>query len=225
LVLLLASAVLLLAPAHGLGAEPSSRADAILGRIAGQATHGFTDAETQVEELEARLAAGGRISVGCVVIGLLGQRALARAGITSRLVSTITREAFDGVQDGHSMLEVRLGRRWVVYDLDRNRQPVDYRGRGMPVTRFVNEERRRWRVLAHDPELDLTGAPPGYSAAIFLDIDRWYDRVLGTPLIPYRGSYVFDRIAERNRLEALSPAFRWVPRRTFRRAAGGAGGT
>ena len=205
-----------LAVSSALGAAPARAAtpgktDTVLRQLAGQVTHGWLHDRMPYPELERRLRARRRVYVTCGTISTLGQRALARRGVRSRLVVTMTREPFNAVDNGHTMLEVRIRGRWVVHDLGSNRQPVSRRGRGIPVTEFVRQRPRRYRLLAHDRALDVRGAAdPEYARWVAANLERWYDRVLGTPLVQGRdGLFYFTDESQRARLEGYAPNFRW----------------
>ena len=201
----------------GLTAAPQAtapeNADRTLRHLAGQVTHGWLHDRLPYPELERRLREGQRIYVTCGTISVLGQRALGRRGLRSRLVVTMTRRPFNAIDNGHTMLEVYEHGRWAVYDLASNRQPVSERGAGIPVTAFVRQRPRRYRILAHDPPLDLGGAAaPAYARWVHASLERWYDRVLGTPLVDgWDRNFYFTDESQRIRLEAYAPNFRHRP--------------
>lgn len=150
----------------------------------------------------------------CGTISTLGQRALARRGVRSRLVVTMTQRPFNAVDNGHTMLEVRRSGRWEVYDLDMNRQPVDAGGQGVSVVRFVKQRHRRYRMIARDRALDVRGSPlPDYARWVVANLERWYDRLLGVPLVQGDdGNFYFTDLRQRERLEAYAPNYRWAPK-------------
>src|SRR4051812_21579558 len=78
-------------PAQAAAATP----DEILSGLAGHVSHGFANKRLSMPELETKLAAGERISVLCGQISMLGQRALQRAGIQSRLIGTFSSQRYD----------------------------------------------------------------------------------------------------------------------------------
>ncbi len=182
-----ASYLLLVAPESG-GTE-DDEADQLLERIAADTTQGYIDDDLALPVQEARFKAGERLFISCGNVTLLAQRMLAEQGVDSRLVGTITREKLNGWDDGHTMLEVRIGGRWVLYDLANNRLAVDRADRPVSLIEQLDAgDDRRWRVLAHDRKIDLRGLSKSerrYTTETFIKggLERWYDRVLGVPLI------------------------------------------
>lgn len=175
------------------GASPSNPEPLLTG-LAARVTHGWIDDRMPLAVLEAR---NGRLYVTCGTVSLLGKRLLARHGIESRVVVTLTRRAFNGIDDGHTMLEVREHGRWVLYDLDNNRKAVDRYGRGVSLAQQLRPG-RRWKVIAHDRKLDVRGVSPKIARYVAgLRLPEWYDRVLGVPLYESHGGYVYFSDHER----------------------------
>lgn len=188
----------------------------ILSALASQQVNGDRDDLVPIEELEAALASGERIEVRCGTVSVLAQRALNRAGIRNRLVTTQTREAYNDDDNGHTMIEVRVNGRWWVYDVDNDRAFVNARGRGISTVKLCSSPIRQWRKIAHNPPADWLGTR---------DIDTWYDRVFGVPLIEFGDPYpnclfAFRDKAERERLEAYAPNYRFVNKATWRALTG-----
>jgi hypothetical protein len=177
--------------------------------------------------LERRLASGGRLFITCGTVALLAQRLLADQGSASRVVVTMTRRTFNGRDDGHTMLEVDTGHGWILYDLSSNRVAVD--GNGRPVglaEQLAAGDGRRWCVLTKDHWLNPLDPASGkkISSPAERKLDKWFDRVLGVPLIettPGSGRYVFNEASQRARLEAYSPFYEWVDDATWQSKIGG----
>jgi len=193
-----------------------------LKMVAARTTTGWIDDRGSQDELERRVESGERVYITCGTAALLAQRMLAELGVESRLITTLTRRPFNGVDDGHTMLEVRDGDSWVLYDLVNNRRAVDAAGRPVDaLTQIRAGSDRRWSMIAGDKLVELRGATPlvrRVTEDLFLreGIEAWYDRVLGTLLIEDDGRYVFhDR--NRGRVESYSPAFTWVDAATWQR--------
>jgi len=126
----------------------------------------------------------------------------------------MTRQAYTN-DNGHTMLEVYIGGRWVVYDVDLKRQPIDAQGRGMSVVELVRARPRRWRLISSDP---IYSDPA--DAAWAENLELWYDRVLGVPLIQHGKKYLFHDLHERQRIEAYAPHFRWTGKRKWQKLTG-----
>jgi hypothetical protein len=193
--------------------SPDRRVTRILASIAAQESHGWRQNALPPEVLEGELARGERIVVSCWPVSRLGVRAARRAGYRSRLVGSFTREPLNGYDDDHVMLEVRLRRGWTVFDLDGNRRAPA----GVGVSELVREP--RWRIIAHDPlydEADVAASEyPDYERAAFADLDAWYSRILGVPLIFAGGSFWFHDARDRSR--GLSFGFQWASGDYWRR--------
>jgi hypothetical protein len=211
--LALVAALALPGTAH---AAPHRSARAILTELAGQVTHGWRDDKVPLNVLEQRLVAGKRIVVTCGTVTLLARRSLQRAGIESRVVTTITRQPFNDIDNGHTMIEVRTPAGWEVWDVDNNRRAIDAHGHGMNIVQLVNAGRagRRWERIADDRVYNLTGATPRvatYAKHLYADIETWYDRVLGVPLIQLPSGYGFGDAGQRERVEAYAPgSYHWL---------------
>lgn len=186
--------------------SPDRKVTSILASIAAHESHGWRENALPPEVLEGELARGERIVVSCGPVSLLGVRAARRAGYPSRLVGSFTRQPLNGYDDDHVMLEVRLRRGWTVFDLDGNRRAPA----GIGVSELVREP--HWRIIAHDPlyeEADVAASEyPDYERAAFADLNAWYRRILGVPLIFARGSFWFHDARYRSR--GLSFGFRWA---------------
>ena len=205
--------------------EASPEPDALLQRLAAGTTLGWVDDQRPQAELEQRFNDGERLFITCGTISTLAQRMLAAEGVESRLVSTLTRGAFNGKDDGHTMIEVRTGEGWALYDLIDNRMAVDGAGREASFVEQIQAGHdRRWRVLSDDKFIDFRAASPGarrvtIETLINKGLRVWYDRVLGTPTIetaPGSGDYVFNDPSQRERVESYSSAYRWVGQTEWR---------
>jgi hypothetical protein len=165
--------------------------------------HGYAGDLVPLALLEAQVAAGERIVGSCGTIARLGQRALTRAGLTSRLVGSLTRDPYTG-DDGHIMLEVWNATGWHVYDLDGNRQAVDAAGHGIPIVGLCAARPRHWRILADDP-LYILDDPrwAEMTVAWAADIEGWYDHILGIPTIYDYRDWWFHDDADRPKAESL----------------------
>lgn len=214
-------AALAIAPA----AHASTKADGLMAGIASHQTMGWQDNTTPLETLEARIADGGRIYASCSIVAALGIRAAQRAHIPARSVSAITNAKFDGYNDGHAMLELRLGGHWVLYDLDLNRKAVDAHGHGVNLAYQVRAgQHRHWQVIAHDEDRwNFAGvdAKTRRMVAPFahMTAERWYTHALGVALVRTPdGHFAYHGDGHRSaRIDAVwSGVYRWVNAATWR---------
>lgn len=190
LILTLAVLAAALAIPGSAAAKPS--ADAIIREIASDQTHGWADNAVPTADLVSDVKAGKRIYVTCEAVTLVAQSMLEADGYQARLATTLTRQAFNDVDNIHVLTEVRLHGQWIVYDIDNNRQPVDSRGRGMTAATFVHDWRVdprlvHFRILAHDQAVALDQSPvPAYSRRVATHLAWWYTRILGD--LAFQGS-------------------------------------
>lgn len=209
-----------------LSAEPSEQErdegpEELLERIAARTTYGYIDDDLSLPATEGHLEAGRRLFISCGKVSLLAQRMLADRGVESRLAASVTHQAYNGIDDGHTMIEVKRGSEWVLYDLGNNRLAVDGNGEPVGLVEQVRAgEDRRWRVLARDRGIDLRGltaADRRYMQETFIEggLRRWYDRMLGSPLLEEpagSGRFVFHPgRAQIERYDAAhNSGFEWV---------------
>ena len=187
--------------------------DPLMKRLSDRTTQGWRDDSLPVPELERRFEQGERLYVTCGTVSRLAQRLLAAEGIESRVVTTLTRQAFNRSDDGHTMIEARTREGWVLFDIGTNRVAVDPSGNRIGFLEQIHAGRdRHWKLLANDRLIDFRGlqAEPD----LYLrDLRLWYQRVLGTPMIetaPGSGEYAFHDSPQRERVESYSPSYRWA---------------
>lgn len=206
-------------------AHASTGADRIVGRLAGHQVQGWIDNSTPAPVLQRRIDQGGRIYVTCSVIADLAVQAARKHRIPARHVSVLTNGRFDGYNDGHAMLELKLGGHWVLYDPDMNRVAVDRDGRRIGLSQQMKAgSDRQWRMIAHDSERwNLSGLDSGTLAAVRrlqgVSADAWYTHVMGVALVETSpGQYAYHGTGRRSpRVENVWPGhYTWVNATTWR---------
>lgn len=206
-------------------AHAATSADRLMAGIASHQTMGWQDNRTSYETLEARIANGGRVYASCSIVAELGYRAAVRAHIPARHVSAVTNAKFDRYNDGHAMVELRLGGHWVLYDLDLNRKAVDPHGHGVDLAYQVRAgEHRHWQVIAHDEDrwnFAGTDAKTRRMVAPFAHMtpERWYRHALGVALIEQpNGIYAYHGDGHDSaRIDKVWPGrYKWVNATTWR---------
>jgi transglutaminase superfamily protein len=203
-----------------------SRADKLMARVADKATHGWKDNKLPLETLERRIAQGRRVYVTCSIQAELAMRLARRHGIPARHASTLTNRPFNGHDDGHSLMEIKLGGHWVLYDIDANTVAVDARGHRIGLAAQVKAGRdRRWKTIANDKLYDIRGIPApvslnvAYIRRVFDDSASWYQRAFGVALIETSpGMFAYHGSGHRSsRVESVWPGhYRWVNAQTWR---------
>jgi Transglutaminase-like superfamily len=166
-----------------------------------------------------------RLRIMCGRTAALALALMDRIGVPSRFVATLTKHPYDGSSDGHVLVEIKMGEEWVVYDPNSNRQPVDRKGRGVPITRLVNMRPFHWRFLAKDVfyEPDLSYDYPEADAA--------YDHAFGVALIEYPYAqrlddpgatfFAYHHRGQRPRIQGTyGGVYKWVDSRTWAKLTG-----
>jgi hypothetical protein len=162
----------------------------ILSHIAQNQTHSWANDGIGIAGMAAKYHSGQRLYVTCGNVSEFARQILAGAGYRSRVVQTLTRDAWDYSNDGHLMTEVYYNGRWQLYDLDFNVRAVDADGHGIGVVAQVAAVRAgtaRWQTIATDTLLNenepnqalLENARRNIS-----DMRVFYRRVMGLPLLP-----------------------------------------
>jgi Transglutaminase-like superfamily len=208
------------------------RAERIVERIAAATIQGFRDDSLSIAELRAKMKRGEKIIASCGTDAHLASEGLRRAGIKARVVGAVTRLPFDGWNDGHIMVEARMGphNRWTLYDPDYDRQPLSRQGKPMNIQQFANQGYSgRFRRLANDPPdaYDRPGALGPYADATADDIAYWrahgkpkvfYNHVVkgGTPWVEYDGPDGV-RFLHRRYDPRLPASYQRVSKRQWRR--------
>lgn len=187
---------------------------ALLITIASLHTHGYSGDTVPLPELEAQMARGQTIVASCGTVEKLGVRAVLAAGGRAREVGTLTRDPWNGEDDGHMLMELWTKRGWTLFDLDTNRRAPWGIGIGEQVAAGHD---RKWITIAHDPlyaesEADVWPA----TRAVFADLPAWYDHIFGIAgyYDPARG-YLFHDAAMRARAESYG--WVWTDKATWRR--------
>lgn len=147
-----------------------------------------------------------RLSLTCGYLVELAHLVLSREGYESRSVAALTSHRFNGT-NGHTMIEVLQERRWTLYDLDYDMQPlVD--GAPTTIVQWVKPGvRRGFRPLARDAPA-LRTLPPAYRYVV----------VGGVPLVSDPAStwpYYYTAPADRKRVSGYSAGYRYLPPKLF----------
>ncbi len=211
LTLITATALALALPATAQALTPSQQVDATMRAAMSQMAEvpsatGVDEDNLSVAELLARYDRGERLYIGCGTQARVVMALLWRQGIRSRLVATLSAFGpFDHQGDGHTFMEVLVGQRWIAYDPDFNRQPVDARGRAIGAVATVYRRPFHWRFLAADRYSEST-------PYTWEQLDQVVDHVLGLLAIQISPAFVFayrGTPAEMARVQSFP--YPWVP--------------
>lgn len=177
--------------------QPKPEADSMLPMMRDLAlhhVHSWDQEGMPIPELVARYRAGETLLVICGSISRVGVQVLRDAGYYARLVGVVTKQPFDGNNDGHVMLEVWDRGGWRLYDLDGNRRAVDAALRGVSIIAQIEAGTGRWWQSIDNNPGTLIDTSPAQA-----DLDQ---RVFGTPWIARpSGGGVFHDADDRARVE------------------------
>ncbi len=178
--------------------------EAFLSAIAWVVSHGNADNALSVDE-KTRAAAERKLFLTCNAVSEWAAALLREVGVSARVVTTLTLDAWNDYDNGHTMLEVysQAWKKWVLYDLDNDQR---FQEQNVPLS-FVEFARRvasgRYETvsLSGDVYGDISNfkASGGYDYGFYMefvhaDIRSWYRRVVQVPMIFDGKRYVhFDR--------------------------------
>lgn len=166
----------------------------LLSSLAWIDTHGTRDDKLSVVQLEEK-AKNEKIITTCGPISKFAKYILEKQSIDSRVVSAITKEPKNGFDDSHTMIEVKIGSDWQVFDLDnntyftKNNQPLSF----PDLLAAINQNSDFGIVkIASDPDIAIANFKDDnsydyslYGEAMFstdIVLKNWYKRVLGTAI-------------------------------------------
>jgi hypothetical protein len=181
-------------------------------------SHGTRD-EAKSFSAQCRHALTDKLILTCGPFSNFVSQLFDRLGIRHRVVSMRTLETPNGWNDGHVTMEVLLGRKWTLLDLDPH-AAYRYKGRRLSLLDMVP------RVRAGDYEVERLAASyslaianfrdpkTGYDYGMLVETRGWgdsrieiqrqvYRRVLGIPCIADGGSLYFTAINEAERRKAM----------------------
>jgi hypothetical protein len=165
----------------------------LLSSISWLASHGSRDDQKPIRHW-LRLALHEKLVITCGNVARLGQEVLTRFGITSRLVGAKTLGKLNDYDTGHSLLEVHVGGKWVLVDLDA-KTLFRRNGRRLNLLEFVAA------AAADDYEFEPLSKATGIAVAAFVEngydyglfmetvftteanLRGWYHRIMGIPII------------------------------------------
>jgi hypothetical protein len=182
-------------------AADAAQVDAVLGPLAELMWHGEADDRLSIEKLEGRIARGDRIMVQCTNQAMLSVRALARSGITARMINPLAASAWE-TSWGHTSMEVRVAGHWQVFDPTGNAQLVDQDGNGMDVSTACITRPILARSFAFDSLWGWEGAPD--------DLKAYYERIFQIPIIYHQQLWRFHDAANRGRIERIGKRWQWA---------------
>lgn len=177
----------------------------ILRDLAEHHVHSWEQEGLPLPDLVAKYRAGETLHVICGSISAVGVQVLRDAGYQARVVGVVTKQPFDGDNDGHIMVEVWQPGGWRLYDIDGNRRAVNAAGWGVNVVTQVEAgANRMWQAIADDARGLAGDGPMLVNEAAQAALDQ---RVFGTPWIQVGKKQVFNDATDRKRLTARGHTF------------------
>lgn len=188
--------------------EAGARLDVLLRSIAASTWHGSRDDGKSVREL-AGLARTRKLTLTCGYVSAYAQAQLVAAGFKARIADTLTLDAWDCCNNGHTLLEVwhPFYNSWVVVDLDFNRMYAE------TLLEFA-AARTTPILLADDAILDPAEFPGQGDPDV--EADDEYPRVVQAVGIVEGGATVFACSPNNAaRVESYAPSYACITRATF----------
>lgn len=201
--------------------------DALLTALSWMGAHGcFNRADP---ESLRKIALDRKVLASPLVYARFAVDALARTGITARVVHTLTMREWNSYDNTHSLVEVFRPdeKQWAVYDLLYGYAPRA-EGRFLTIVEWCD------RVQSGKPyELERIGGginvavgeygTEAWDPGLFFELRassetalrEWHRRVLCVPMIESGGKFYFFDDAERKRIEKYSADYLFLDRREF----------
>lgn len=145
----------------------SSDIPALMSAISWIYSHGTRDNGLNFEVL-SRKAQKEKLVATCGGISNFIQKTLSQKGIESRIVIGLTQKPYNGYDDSHVMVEVKVDGRWLLYDLDNN---ANFKKDGQ----YLNYYDFQKLVLKSDFEIEKLSADTGLAILGFEDKKTGYD--------------------------------------------------
>jgi hypothetical protein len=144
----------------------------MVAAIAARHIHGDLDGEPSPEEIDA-IAAERPVVTTCTYVSRWAVSLLQRHGIRARTVSTLTLDAWNDHNNGHTLIEAIVDGQWVAFDVDLGVRFTDAAGEPLSLSEWVE------RV----PRDDYAIVPIEPGTAPEQELYPLYGRVAQVPLI------------------------------------------
>ena len=206
-----------------------SNVDSLLSSIAWIYSHGNSDNNKSVEELDDK-ALHSKIFGTCDNISHWIKHILDDRQIKSRVVQTLTIEDWNSYNNGHTMIEIYRDdfNKWVLYDLDNN---AYFSVNQIPLSLLefyesINKENYNIHFLADDTKNDVSNfkGNDGYDYAFFAEsinsnentLRDWYNRVVQVVIISdTENNYYFYDQKHREQIENYSNQYKFLEYEEF----------
>lgn len=186
-------------------------------------SHGSKDKEyvflKKYEKLKTK-----KLSLTCGYISTFVSQILNKYEIPNRLVSFITMDKWNTYDNGHALIEVKIGGKWILFDIDNNRYFL-HKKEPLNLKSFL-EKKIDWReveykYLSTDHNLDAQNfgnKKLSYHAVadyINNDLNNWYKRVMQCPMILKDGVFYISKEKFSKKLLQYYPNLKVVPQGIF----------
>lgn len=166
-------------------------------------SHGSFDNEKSYNDLKHQ-ALTGKLVTTCGEVSKFAQNILKEKGVESRIVSGLTSKERNGYDDSHTMIEVKEGDVWKLYDLDNN-ATFTKDGRALNYMDFqtlVASGSYEIQKLSLDTKIAILGFEAeknDYDYSLYAEerfysdeaLRNWYKRVLQVPFIKEGDKYYY----------------------------------
>jgi hypothetical protein len=192
----------------------------LLSSFAWLASHGNTDQTLSDLDLN-RKAMADKVYITCGRVSDWVKYNLHRLGYRSRIVMVLTLDDWNDYDNGHTMIEVEIDGRWVLYDIAANSTFTDLAEMPLNLIEFVTAVRNdAYRIvpIASDIRIDISGfkSESGFNMAFLLErtfysLRDWYQRVAQVAIID---GFFYDD-TDRRRVELYSDTFQYLEKGDF----------
>ncbi|MDD5678740.1 MAG: hypothetical protein PHW60_12255 [Kiritimatiellae bacterium] len=169
---------------------------ALMSALAWIVTHGNRDERLEFREL-CRKALRHKLILTCGPVSSFAHQLCGELGVRSRLAEASTLGTLNNYNCGHCLMEIHMGGRWVLVDLDQN---CMFRRRGkylslLELTERAASDDYELVPIAAAVRVDVNGwqmgAPQGFHWDLYADTNlydehsrrRWYRRIMMLPRI------------------------------------------
>lgn len=183
-------------------------------------THGVSDDRATIER-KNRKALHRKLICSCGYASLWVSSVLKKFNIDSRLVVGLTLDKWNSYDNGHTMLEIRVDNKWIVYDVTNH---VFFKSESHLLNMYelcdIVSEHRSYEIifLTGSPQYDSNASLAWlYESTMSNEecLRKWYERVFQVPLIAQGNKFYFYDVMNKNKVESYSYSYCYMEKDKF----------
>lgn len=167
---------------------------ALVSALSWLSSHGNRDNLKNISDY-LKIAMREKLIVTCSYMSGFGQHIFSEQGIPARVVQAVTLDKLNNYNNGHTLLEIKLGGKWTLVDLDikflfrRNGRRLSL----LEAVEAVAEDNYQLEPLAQAVGITVSNfVRKGYDYGLWMEtnffshsaIRNWYRRIMMIPLMP-----------------------------------------